>query len=568
MKDDASAVRRSDEARRKLITESLNVGNPRNNARNLPNFLPPQIDCQLDLLVDEIKPYERNPRRANNAKFDEIKESIRVSGIRNPITVTRRPSESHFIVEAGGNTRLAAIQQLWTETKEPRFQKITVMFRPWCSESHVLTAHLAENDQRSELTFWDKANGVVALKAELEHENGRQLSLRELEEDLKRLGLPVDRTTLSRFQFVTSKLRALGDALRAVSLLDVKLMQPRLNLLSRYVDKRVSTAIDIYAQVLNPVLHRHGARFSQTTVFDAAQLCGDCEQALATHFQEPVSQLRSDLAALDKSSERRPTHDTADIVSRGQGTHRNALGNDASRVEGYVTSGDTERVPKPLRSEQAGQTAFVTAGDKPLNAFDAAVFRSLPTSPSGTQVKTREDFHDSEQVSALRSQGAARALALQRLKQCASEFARLTDVAQCITSCPQLACGYYMEAPVEALDARGNQPLRRRAWWLLALVCGQMDPAVVRELPESSRWRRANGEYRGDDEELSHLIDDVLGGPLHFDAELADWLLDPSDELATLFWELVLDARELKLADLMEAVKRTDTNGEIHAAAS
>jgi len=60
----------------------------------------------------------------------------------------------------------------------------------------------------------------------------------------------------------------------------------------------------------------------------------------------------------------------------------------------------------------------------------------------------------------------------------------------------------------------------------------------------------------------------VLGGPLHFDAELADWLLDPSDELATLFWELVLDARELKLADLMEAVKRTDTNGEIHAAAS
>jgi hypothetical protein len=125
-----------------------------------------------------------------------------------------------------------------------------------------------------------------------------------------------------------------------------------------------------------------------------------------------------------------------------------------------------------------------------------------------------------------------------------------------------------MEAPVEALDARGNQPLRRRAWWLLALVCGQMDPTVARELPESSRWRRAHGEYRGDDEELSHLIDDVLGGPLHFDAELADWLLDPSDELATLFWELVLDARELKLADLMEAVKRTDTNGEIHAAAS
>ena len=53
-----------------------------------------------------------------------------------------------FVVEAGGNTRLLAIRQLWAETREPRFHKLGVLFRPWRSESHVLTAHLIENEQR------------------------------------------------------------------------------------------------------------------------------------------------------------------------------------------------------------------------------------------------------------------------------------------------------------------------------------------------------------------------------------------------------------------------------------
>ena len=46
---------------------------------------------------------------------------------------------------------------------------------------------------------------------------------------------------------------------------------------------------------------------------------------------------------------------------------------------------------------------------------------------------------------------------------------------------------------------------------------------------------------------MSLLIQDELGGLVYFDAELANWLLDPTDEIATLFWELVLRVRELKL---------------------
>src|SRR4051812_30704512 len=62
--------------RRRLVAESLRVGNPGNNARELPAQADPRHDCQIELAVDDIRPYENNPRRTGNAKFAEIKESI------------------------------------------------------------------------------------------------------------------------------------------------------------------------------------------------------------------------------------------------------------------------------------------------------------------------------------------------------------------------------------------------------------------------------------------------------------------------------------------------------------
>ncbi len=196
--------------RRRLVAESLQVGNPGNNARGLADQTEPRAECQIELMVDEIRPYEHNPRRAENAKFDDIKESIRTSGLRSPLTVTRRPGESHFIGEAGGNTRLLALRQLWAETRDPRYQKLVVLFRPWRSESHVLTAHLIENEQRGEMTFWDKASGIVALKSRLETELGRTLTLRPLEDALHAQGLSVNTATLGLYLYATERLRTLG----------------------------------------------------------------------------------------------------------------------------------------------------------------------------------------------------------------------------------------------------------------------------------------------------------------------------------------------------------------------
>ena len=520
------------EERRRLIAESLNVGNPPNKAGDLPSVADPRFDCQIELAVNEIKPYDHNPRRATNAKFDEIKESIRVCGIRNPITVTRRPGEAHFIVEAGGNTRLAATQQLWTETKDARFQQITVMFRPWRSESHVLIAHLAENEQRGELTFWDKANGVMALKSELEAEKSRTLPLRQLEEELKERGLSISRSTLGLFQFATEKLGALGEAQAGLSGLDIKNIQPRLNLIKRYAEKHAGiNESDLYARVLNPVFERHADLYSQSRTFNAVALFQDCEQALAESLGEPVTEVRTQLDALEKSPDPSPENLKA------------KLGVPAATATPSPNSGDSAGAATVLsvRTADSGQSPAGELAPSPALVRSAAPRMHNGASNDETQARSGSIGPESPNESVPPDM-------VERLKLCVISFAQLTGVADCLHFTGVTACGYYMEAPQTPLDLAPDKPLRRWAWWLLALLSGQMREDVSRRLPENSHWRRLRACEGGDEDALPLLLETELAGPVSLDVIFTDWLTDPGDEAATLFCEILTLVRSLRAA--------------------
>ncbi|MDP1652104.1 MAG: ParB N-terminal domain-containing protein [Rhodocyclaceae bacterium] len=330
------------EQRRRMVAESLQVGNLGNNARDLPAQADPTHDCQIELSVEDIRPYEHNPRRASNTKFNEIKASIRASGLRNPFTVTRRPGESHFVVEAGGNTRLLAIRQLWVETREPRFHKLGVLFRPWRSESHVLTAHLIENEQRGDMSFWDKASGAVALKAQLETEKATTLSLRQLEEAMKALGLSINTATLAHYLFATERLAILGEVVADLSGLDVKTLQPRLNAMKRHAQTRTSLADDeLYATVFEPVFRQTADEYRRTPNFSAAAVCRACEEALAEVLGESVAELRMALEPATRSpqapldgSPAEPTVSTANTGMAAPRRHAQAEGAIPAKTEG------------------------------------------------------------------------------------------------------------------------------------------------------------------------------------------------------------------------------------------
>ncbi|MDR0770537.1 MAG: ParB N-terminal domain-containing protein [Burkholderiales bacterium] len=184
---------------------------------HLDQLSDPIAVTQMVVTLDQLRPYDNNPRTTRNSAFDEIKESIRARGLDNPPPITRRPGEEHYIIRNGGNTRLEILRELYKETRDDRYFKINCFFHPWESESSVLVGHLIENEMRGNLYFIEKAVGIQKLKDMLEADgDGKKLTQNELSKRLKDRGYQVSRTHISRMlECVNSLLPAIPQTLYA-----------------------------------------------------------------------------------------------------------------------------------------------------------------------------------------------------------------------------------------------------------------------------------------------------------------------------------------------------------------
>jgi ParB family protein of integrating conjugative element (PFGI_1 class) len=160
----------------------------------------PVAEQQMMLDVLGIRPYESNPRLTRNPLYDEIKESIRQRRLQQPLIVTRRPSEEHYIVARGGNTRLQILQELQQECPDGRFDKVLCLFTPWVSEIQTLSSHLIENEQRGQLLFIEKALAVDNLRKLYEAETNRTFTQAELAQRLAGDGIKVSQPLISRMR--------------------------------------------------------------------------------------------------------------------------------------------------------------------------------------------------------------------------------------------------------------------------------------------------------------------------------------------------------------------------------
>ena len=157
----------------------------------------PVGDTPMVVSLEQLRPYELNPRVVRNPLYDDIKASIRERGLDQPPAITRRPDEAHFIIRNGGNTRLRILGELWQETREERFFRIHCLFRPWQSESHALLGHLAESDLHSQLTFIERALAVAKLQ-NMFQPGDTLLTQRELATRLSEGGYPISQSHISR----------------------------------------------------------------------------------------------------------------------------------------------------------------------------------------------------------------------------------------------------------------------------------------------------------------------------------------------------------------------------------
>ncbi|GKW29510.1 ParB family protein [Pectobacterium brasiliense] len=161
----------------------------------------PVNEMPMVLTLDQMAPNPDNPRTTRNPKYDEIKESIRHKGLATVPMVTRDPDlPDVYIFSDGGNTRHKILSELWEETREDRFFRHTVIFKPWPGRLKCVIGHLVENEVRGELAFIEKAFGIQKARGIYEEQLGRSVSLRELEELLAEEGLPTDKSSISRME--------------------------------------------------------------------------------------------------------------------------------------------------------------------------------------------------------------------------------------------------------------------------------------------------------------------------------------------------------------------------------
>jgi ParB family protein of integrating conjugative element (PFGI_1 class) len=157
----------------------------------------PVSDATLRVTLDQLRPYEHNPRFLPNPHHAELKASIRQRGLDQPPVITRRPGDAHYILRNGGNTRLAILNELWQETAEERFFHLDCLYKPWSDEPCALLGHLAENELHGALSFVERALSVGTLKRLFE-QDGSPLTQAELAARLRAGGYPVSQSHISR----------------------------------------------------------------------------------------------------------------------------------------------------------------------------------------------------------------------------------------------------------------------------------------------------------------------------------------------------------------------------------
>ncbi|OGA58467.1 MAG: hypothetical protein A2710_23810 [Burkholderiales bacterium RIFCSPHIGHO2_01_FULL_64_960] len=160
----------------------------------------PIADTPMVVTLDQLRPYDHDPRKKRNSAYEDIKASIRERGLDAAPAITRRPGEEHYIIRNGGNTRLAILRELWSETKDERFFRVPCLFRPWPERGEIiaLTGHLAENELRGGLTFIERALGVEKARELYELEVSAPLTQSELARRLAADGYPVQQSHISR----------------------------------------------------------------------------------------------------------------------------------------------------------------------------------------------------------------------------------------------------------------------------------------------------------------------------------------------------------------------------------
>ena len=191
----------------------------------------------LTVTLDQLQPYELNPRRSRNPSYDDIRNSIENAGLKRAPNITRRqPGDEKYSIRDGGNTRLEILHELYDKYKNlaekeqdqnksqaflqkaESFFRIKCDFIPWHSDLDALSSHMIENEARGGTKFIEKALVVQRYKKLFEDQDkmllnddnitfdDKPLSTRKLAERISKGGWIVSFSHIAKFNYAANVL--------------------------------------------------------------------------------------------------------------------------------------------------------------------------------------------------------------------------------------------------------------------------------------------------------------------------------------------------------------------------
>lgn len=419
-----------------------------------------------NLAVTDIDRYEFDPRTEINPLYDEIKASIRANGILNHISVTRRPGQLRYMVYGGGNTRLRIAKELYEEGDQ-RFARLTVIVKVWKGDAPTIAAHLAENEQRGEISFWEKAQGVLSFKEHFEKESGKSLSTTELNRELRQAsGLNFGMSMLQNFLFAVEYLAPIG---RWLQTRDVNLqLKPQISQWLKLADKFSQQAVAETA--LQTILHKYAAVMSQQSVtadqsaqqvLDASQLLDEVNAAIA----DTLGVAPEKLLAMAQALEENPRLEVETL----------------RLIEATPTAPVD---PKPLAIQAPTQPPLgrmLASVPTPKSKPDSSGGAFLPASPSVSQNVVLS--------------GEGEGFDPQPIFTVLGEFQSLIDMSDVLfkSDQPHHIFGFYLDFPsqgigyVDGIELEPELVIYRRALWkILVSLTGQLDRRFTQLIPHEA----------------------------------------------------------------------------------
>lgn len=506
------AMSARDAIRRMGVDEQIDKPGPNSGMNLTPET---EIDDSWAVIpVMAISPYEKNPRKANNAAYAELKQSIREQGILQPLTVTKRPGDAAYMLFAGGNTRLQVLRELWEETGDERFRKTRVIVKTWRGEAAVMLAHMAENTQRNDMTFWDKANGILELKLMLESERGTNLSHRDFESEMRRFGMLVDTRSISMYRYAVESVPVIGPWLTGLA---IRRIQPHFNLCVKLCNHFDIEQHAFHQRVVEPVSRDFAEALGEEggADFSTEAFLEQCNQSLAGMLEVERSTLGKMLAMLEQS--------------KGDVTLDDLLKH---------TQNKAPASPRPA-SEGTATTNTKPGKAAPMATQSSALLNK--TVPATELPGSREEVEPSpEPVTASPVASSMRRLA-ERLVVAA-------EIGSCYQEAPLMPHGFYVgfspNGPVDLLGEKLDAHSRQIAWWILALASGQFSPEICQKaLPPEDEWRQLIlGEGQESLQACELSIQHHVGSQGEFMP--VEWLFNPANPIADLCLEIFMLSRK------------------------